>query len=63
MIPLPPLSLQQKCADLVRRVEHLRSLQQESSRQAEHFFQTLLHNAFVGEPMEFDHVHAARPID
>ena len=62
-IPLPPLSLQQKFSDLVRRVEHLRSLQQESSRQAEHLFQTLLHNAFVGEPTDFDQAYIARPLD
>jgi type I restriction enzyme S subunit len=62
-IPLPPLSLQQKFSDLVRRVEHLRSLQQESSRQAEHLFQTFLHNAFVGEPTDSDHAYIARPLD
>ncbi|MBZ5686708.1 MAG: restriction endonuclease subunit S [Acidobacteriia bacterium] len=61
-IPLPPLSLQQKFAGLVRRVEHLRSLQQESLRQAEHLFQTLLHNAFVGKPIQSDHAHAADPL-
>jgi type I restriction enzyme S subunit len=62
-IPLPPLSLQQNFSDLVRRVEHLRSLQQESSRQAEHLFQTLLQNAFVGEPTDLNQAYIARPRD
>ena len=45
-IPLPPLQLQQKFAALVERVERLRAVQREALRQAEHFFQTLLHGAF-----------------
>lgn len=45
-IPLPPLELQQKFAALVERVERLRAVQREALRQAEHFFQTLLHGAF-----------------
>lgn len=54
-IPVPPLALQQRFASLAERVQQMRSVQQESLRQAEHLFQTLLHSAFVGEPMEFDH--------
>ena len=49
LIPVPPLPLQQKFADIVRRFERLRSQQREAERQAEHLFQTLLHRAFSGE--------------
>jgi len=45
-LPVPPLPLQQKFAALVERVEHLRVVQREALRQAEHLFQTLLHQAF-----------------
>jgi type I restriction enzyme S subunit len=48
-IPLPPLPLQQEFTALVDRTERLRSVQRESSRQAEHLFQTLLHHSFTGE--------------
>jgi type I restriction enzyme S subunit len=48
LIPVPPLSLQQKFAGLVERVERLRSVQRESLRQAEHLFASLLHHAFTG---------------
>lgn len=44
--PLPPLSLQQKFATLVERVERLRAVQREALRQAEHLFASLLHRAF-----------------
>ena len=47
-IPLPPLSLQHKFADLVKRVECLRAVQREALRQAEHLFASLLHGAFRG---------------
>ena len=43
---LPPLALQQKFAGMVARVERLRAVQRESLRQAEHLFQSLLHEAF-----------------
>jgi restriction endonuclease S subunit len=43
---VPPLPLQQKFAALVERHEHLRATQREALRQAEHLFQTLLHQAF-----------------
>jgi type I restriction enzyme S subunit len=45
-VPVPPLPLQQKFADIVRRFERLRAQQREAERQAEHLFQTLLHHAF-----------------
>jgi len=48
-IPLPPLSLQQEFAHIVRKFERLRTQQREAERQAEHLFQTLLHRAFRGE--------------
>ncbi len=45
-IIMPPLPLQRKFADIVRRFERLRTQQREAERQAEHLFQTLLHRAF-----------------
>jgi type I restriction enzyme S subunit len=45
-IPLPPFSLQEKFANLVEELERLRAVQREALRQAEHLFQTLLHQAF-----------------
>jgi len=45
-IPLPPLSLQHRFAALIERVEHLRTMQREALRQAEHLFASLLHGAF-----------------
>jgi type I restriction enzyme, S subunit len=45
-IPVPPLPLQEQFAALVARHERLRTVQRESLRQAEHLFQTLLHQAF-----------------
>ena len=46
-IPVPPLSLHQKFAGLVERVERLRAVQRESLRQADHLFASLLHHAFA----------------
>jgi type I restriction enzyme S subunit len=46
---IPPLSLQQKFAQIVRRFERMRAQQREAERQAEHLFQTLLDRAFRGE--------------
>lgn len=46
----PPFLLQQKFAALVARHEHLRATQREALRQAEHLFQTLLHQAFSPAP-------------
>lgn len=44
---VPPVPMQQQFAKLVARHEHLRAVQRESLRQAEHLFQTLLHRAFA----------------
>jgi type I restriction enzyme S subunit len=44
----PPLSLQQQFALLVERHERLRAVQREALRQADHLFQSLLHQAFAG---------------
>ena len=46
-IPVPPLPLQRRFAALVDEHERLRAMQREALRQAEHLFQTLLHNAFA----------------
>jgi type I restriction enzyme, S subunit len=48
-IPVPPSTLQQKFAHIVQKNERLRAQQREAERQAEHLFQTLLHQAFQGE--------------
>ena len=45
-IPIPPLPLQTRFAELVERHDRLRAVQRESLRQAEHLFQSLLHLAF-----------------
>jgi type I restriction enzyme, S subunit len=45
-IPLAPLSLQRQFIEIVRRHERLHAVQREASRQADHLFQTLLHQAF-----------------
>ncbi|BAY26821.1 restriction modification system DNA specificity subunit [Calothrix sp. NIES-2100] len=45
----PPLSLQEKFAQIVQKFERFRTQQREAERQAEHLFQTLLHRAFRGE--------------
>jgi type I restriction enzyme S subunit len=46
---VPPLRLQQKLAALVEQLERLRAVQREALRQAEHLFQSLLHDAFRTE--------------
>lgn len=46
---VPPLALQQQYASVVEQHERLRSVQRESLRQAEHLFQSLLHEAFSRE--------------
>jgi type I restriction enzyme, S subunit len=48
-IPLPPLKLQEKFAQIVQKYGRLRTQQREATRQAEHLFQTTLHRAFSGE--------------
>lgn len=49
-VPLPPLVRQQHFAKLVTRHEHLRASQREALRQADHLFQTVLHQAFDLNP-------------
>jgi hypothetical protein len=44
--PVPPPVFQQEFAALVDRVEHLRAVQLEAARQAEHLFASLLDRAF-----------------
>jgi type I restriction enzyme S subunit len=48
-IILPPLALQQNFAQIVQKYGRLRAQQQETERQAEHLFQSLLKRAFQGE--------------
>jgi type I restriction enzyme S subunit len=45
-IPVPPLPLQQKFTTLVDCLERLRATHIEALRQADHLFQSLLHQAF-----------------
>ncbi|AFZ56192.1 restriction endonuclease subunit S [Anabaena cylindrica FACHB-243] len=49
IVPLPPLPLQEKFAQIVQKHDRFRTQQREAERQAEHLFQTLLHRAFRGE--------------
>jgi type I restriction enzyme, S subunit len=46
---LPPLELQEKFARIVQTHEHLRAQQLEAHRQAQHLYDTLLHQAFTGQ--------------
>lgn len=46
-IPLPPIALQKRFADLLVRHERLRARHREALRQADHLFQSLLHRAFA----------------
>ncbi|WP_019498366.1 restriction endonuclease subunit S [Pseudanabaena sp. PCC 6802] len=48
-IPISPLPLQEKFAQIVQKHERIRAQQREALRQAEHLFQTILHQAFRGE--------------
>jgi type I restriction enzyme S subunit len=45
-VPLPPLELQEEFAAVAQKVERLRAVQREASRQAEHLFASLLDCAF-----------------
>ncbi len=45
----PPPGLQRKFAAIVAKHEQIRRQQQESARQSDHLFETLLHRAFAGE--------------
>jgi type I restriction enzyme S subunit len=47
-IPVPPLSLQEEFAGVVRRVESLRGRMSEARRQVEGFFESLLSQSFGG---------------
>jgi len=47
-VMIPPLSEQERFAQVVRRVEALRRRQAESARQGDGLFQSLLHQAFNG---------------
>lgn len=47
LVIVPPMPLQERFASLVERHERLRAGQREGLRQAEHLFQTLLHQAFA----------------
>jgi type I restriction enzyme S subunit len=47
--PVPPLTLQKRFTALVEQAERLGAVHRESLRQAEHLFQTLLHQAFAVE--------------
>jgi type I restriction enzyme S subunit len=47
-VPVPQLCHQQEFLALVERVEHLRAVQREALRQAEHLFASLLNRAFSG---------------
>jgi len=46
---VPSLTQQQRFSDVVAKYDRLRAQQREAQRQAEHLFQTLLHQAFQGE--------------
>jgi type I restriction enzyme S subunit len=46
-LPLPPLSLQRRFANIVAQHENLRAVHVEALRQADHLFHTLLHEAFT----------------
>jgi type I restriction enzyme S subunit len=49
VLPLPPLSMQQKFTTLVGKVESLRAKQRESEKELENLFQSLMQRAFKGE--------------
>ena len=48
-IPLPPLPLQQKFADIVEHVEQIRGHQKQSKQQIDDLFNALMQKAFKGE--------------
>jgi type I restriction enzyme S subunit len=48
-LPFPPISLQEKFAQVAQKFDRLHAQQREAERQAEHLFQSLLHRAFAGE--------------
>lgn len=48
LIPLPPLTLQQKFASTVQQVEQIRQHQEQSTQQIDHFFNVMMQKAFNG---------------
>lgn len=46
-IPIPPLALQQKFTDLVQKVEKLKEKQQESEKEIDNLFNSLMQKAFI----------------
>lgn len=48
-IPIPPLTLQQKFADLVQKVEKLKQKQKESEKELNNLFNSLMQKAFKGK--------------
>lgn len=48
LLPRPPIPIQEKFIEIVHKFELLLDQQREAERQAEHLFQTLLHQAFEG---------------
>lgn len=48
-LPYPQIHLQRQFSDIVTCHEHVRRQQEESARQGDHLFETLLHRAFAGE--------------
>lgn len=48
-VPVPPLDCQRKFIRIIQKYERLHAQQRESTRQAEHLFQSLLERPFKGE--------------
>jgi len=48
-IPLPPLELQQKFAEIVDQIDKTKQYQQQSSQEVDSLFNTLMQKAFTGE--------------
>lgn len=48
-IPLPPIELQQKFADIVQKVEKLKEKQKESEKELDNLFSSLMQKTFSGE--------------
>lgn len=48
-IPLPPLPLQQKFAEVIENIEHQKAQAEASGKESEGLFQSLLQSAFKGE--------------
>ena len=48
-IPLPPIELQNKFAEIVKQVESMKEHQKESKEQIDDLFNALMQKAFKGE--------------